>query len=90
MVFLISSPHSHLFGNSTFTTSSASILARQFPLCPPIFLPPSDLSSGVSFFILYSSFELGKDEFLEFKPSLSLSSAFSISKILFFSSSFLL
>ncbi len=29
-----------------------------------------------------------ENEFLEFKPSLSLSSAFSISKILFFSSSF--
>ncbi|KDB19901.1 hypothetical protein wGmm_0240 [Wolbachia endosymbiont of Glossina morsitans morsitans] len=37
----------------------------------------------MSFFILYSSFGLDRDEFFEFKPSLSFNSAFSIFKALF-------
>jgi len=55
---------------------------------PPNFLLFSGLSFGISSFISYSSLEVGIDEFLEFIPSLSLRSAFSIFKILFSSSSF--
>ncbi len=68
--------------NSIFTTSSASILGRYFPSCPicaPIFLS----LFFFFFFSLYNSFELGIDEFCEFRPSLSFNSAFSILSALF-------